>query len=292
MRHLWGFFGLSVFLHTVTFISFDRSHYFNFGEFFEKAKAGAFHAKKNGQGLDIQFVETPAQSAALAPKEAKRISDKDAINRDDNPVEAPPAQSPSAEQQGPTDQLAQQRLSGPQHPGQAAREPSPERQVHQATMSELSTPDLERINSPSEFSEAKPAIAATPVGDKITTQEMSRQKSPGAGVFGTTSFEATGSGMGAYMKNLKEKIWLAWFPYLAFKYPMDPQGADAVISFTLNKKGDVVIVRVVEKYGSDLFADFCMEAVQRAGNFGPVPEDILALVGKDEVEIKFGFHYR
>ena len=53
--------------------------------------------------------------------------------------------------------------------------------------------------------------------------------------------------MGVYMKNLKEKIWLSWFPYLAFKYPMDFKSADAVISFTLNQKGEVTIKAMTEQ---------------------------------------------
>jgi outer membrane biosynthesis protein TonB len=128
--------------------------------------------------------------------------------------------------------------------------------------------------------------------DKITTQEMSRAQSHGAALFGVTSFEATGSGMGEYMKNLKEKIWLAWFPYLAFHYPQDTRGADAVVSITLDAQGKVKILRLIENEGSPVFATYCLEAIQRAGTFGPLPEEILILTGKDEFEIKFGFHYR
>ena len=42
------------------------------------------------------------------------------------------------------------------------------------------------------------------------------------------------------------------------------------------------------KVPSPLFASYCMEAVQRASGFGPVPREILELIGKDELEIKFG----
>ena len=128
--------------------------------------------------------------------------------------------------------------------------------------------------------------------DKITTQESGKMKSAGAQLQGMTSFEATGSGMGEYMKNMKERIWLAWFPYLAYKYPMDARGADTVLSVVLSAKGEVKIVRLLESDGNELFSAFCMEAVQRAGGFGPLPQEILALLGKEELEIKFGFHYR
>src|SRR6185295_4551867 len=98
--------------------------------------------------------------------------------------------------------------------------------------------------------------------DRITTQEMSRNRSHGAQLYGVTSFEATGSGMGVYIKNMKEKIWLAWFPYLAVHYPKDFKSADVLVSFMLNAKGEVRIVRILESKGSPLFSAFCMEAVQ------------------------------
>lgn len=128
--------------------------------------------------------------------------------------------------------------------------------------------------------------------DKIITQEMSRSSSRGGRFMGMTSFEATGSGMGVYMKNLKERVWLAWFPYLIAKYPLDYRTADVVLSITLSAKGEVKNVQVLESQGSPLFAAFCVEAIQKASGFGPLPKEILALVGKDELEIKFGFHYR
>ena len=30
----------------------------------------------------------------------------------------------------------------------------------------------------------------------------------------------------------------------------------------------------------------------RASDFGPLPKEVLAIVGKDELEIRFAFHYR
>ena len=101
-----------------------------------------------------------------------------------------------------------------------------------------------------------------------------------------------GSDMGIYMKNVKERIWLAWFPYLSFQYPNDFQAADAVISFTLDAKGEVKSVKVLDSYGSLLFTTFCTQVVQRASGFGPVPKEILALLGREDLEIRFAFHYR
>ncbi|MEI8344883.1 MAG: hypothetical protein WCG06_02305 [Candidatus Omnitrophota bacterium] len=141
-----------------------------------------------------------------------------------------------------------------------------------------------------------PQEASKPQGltgqDKISTQLMARTRSFGALLEGMTSFEASGTQMGAYMKNVKERVWLSWFPYLAFQYPQDYRSADAVIGFTLDRKGNVKSVQILENYGSPLFAAFCVDAVQKASGFGPVPDEILALTGQDQIDIRFGFHYR
>jgi outer membrane biosynthesis protein TonB len=136
-----------------------------------------------------------------------------------------------------------------------------------------------------------PAVKERSGLDRIDAPAVSRSRSNGAQIYGTTSFEASGSDMGMYIRNMKEKIWLAWFPYLAFHYPRDFKAADAMIEFRLNAQGELKMVRVAEMGGSPLFAAFCMEAIQRAAPFGPLPAEAIGLMGKDELEAKFGFHY-
>lgn len=143
-----------------------------------------------------------------------------------------------------------------------------------------------------------PTVAARPIPalpsgrDNITTPPSSRKLSAGARMEGQVSFEATGSGMGAYMKNLKEKIWMEWFPYLALQYPLDFKTADAVIAFTIDPEGNLKSVKVLENDGSPVFAQYCAGAVRNIKNFGKIPPEIMALLDKEELEIKFAFHYR
>ncbi len=260
--------------------------------------------KQKDRKNQLEFVAAPSKALPRLPEESSKISDRDALNHDSQEDKSGLNGTPNIQAQGVADQLVQQRGVVPQ-PSTPKSEPSEERKAAppasppEKTAEGLNEPRKEsQQEEPEKESQAKPLVNPSPGvqsltgSDKITTQEMTKSKSKGAELFGVTSFEATGSGMGAYMKNLKEKIWLSWFPYLAFKYPMDFKSADAVISFTLNQKGEVKIVRVIESQGSPLFASFCMEAIQRASGFGEVPEEMLALMGKDEIEIKFGFHYR
>ena len=239
------------------------------------------HAKEEEKYFE--YVESPKTPASEKPNpESPRVSDHDALNQDLVSDKSQAERSPAAQMLGPSDQLAQKQTSVRQE-AQPAVQPKPASQ---------DSAESESVGDKNIVREAVMKEVETPDTDKITTQEMSRRKSHAAELFGVTSFEATGSGMGEYMKRLKEKIWLVWFPYLTFQYPQDFRGADAILSITLDAKGDVKIVQVIEQSGSPVFASYCVEALQRASNFGPVPKEILALIGKDVLELKFGFHYR
>ncbi len=301
-------FAVSLALHSSALFSIDRM--WSKQEKILETKREVLSRKE--EPVQFEFVEAPPKTQPKKPEVTKKVSDRDALNQDLTKDKTAAEVSPHLEAQGPSDQLAQVQGARPQ-PQSLPVQPSPsqdeikpeekkiERQedvVKQVAMMDVESPDTEIIKAYQE--KRKPQDASSAVNplpgltgqDKITTQAMARAQSRGAALFGATSFEATGSGMGEYMKNLKEKIWLAWFPYLAFQYPQDFRGADAVISFTLNAKGEVKIVRILESEGSPLFSAFCVESIQRAGNFGPVPQELLALLGKDELEIRFGFHYR
>jgi hypothetical protein len=260
-------------------------------------------AQKNKQGeLQFEFVEAPAGAKVPKPEKAKKISNRDTANQDQTFEKTKAQESPKTKSAGPADQLEQIRGEGGKpvvaKPAQQASEEKIAQPAQEAksedkpgTEDDMMMPPQKESPKMSATPEEIPAPVEAPQ-DKITTHEMSKSASSGAKLYGLTSFEATGSGMGEYMKSMKEKIWLAWFPYIAFKYPQDFVGASAVISFTLNKTGEVKLIKIVEMKGTPLFATFCMEAIQRAGNFGKLSDEILALIGKDDLEIRFGFHYR
>lgn len=267
--------------------------------------------------LEFEFIEAPKKTHPKAPKKSvKKISDRDALNQDLTKNKSKAEELPAIKNVELADQLAQRQFQPPKSPALESEpqpavkksESAPEKEIDhtekkpeseemlnakppEETLTPRAAAEIPENILPKPQSEAQPPIQGLTGQDKITTQEMARHKSSGAKLDGLTSFEATGSGMGVYMKNLKEKIWLAWYPYLAFKYPQDYRGASALVSILLDKKGDVKIVRVLEERGSPVFAAFCMESIQRASGFGALPEEILALVGKDELELKFRFRY-
>lgn len=272
-------------------------------------------AQKAGEEvLGFEFIEAPPKVYPRAPRRTRKVSDRDALNQDRAQNAAARAESRPQASVGPADQLAQKRGEGtvaapqvnPVPRQETARGhaepavPAPvEDGIHtveprneEPRAEDAVTLKESRASQVSPQSPAQSAQNGDPGADKIIQREMSRRASAGAWLYGATSFEATGSGMGEYMKRLKERIWGAWFPYIAFRYPQDFRGADAVLSMTIDRTGRVRIVKIVQSQGSPVFAQFCIEAVQRAGDFGPLPEEILALLGKEELEINFAFHYR
>ena len=290
---------VSLLVHGSILFSLDRTVWLDQTKLLQVQKK-ALNQKEDK--IQFEFVEAPKKVHAEKPEHAAKISDRDALNQDLLQNKSDAHSAPHIKTQGLADQLAQRR-GGPSQTMMPKVEPrirqtADSRQQTTEKSNQFAVVSSQEKKTAEANQEAKPQVEPRPEiqnlagRDKITTQEASKAKSAGAPLFGVTSFEATGSGMGAYMKNLKERIWLAWFPYLAFQYPRDFRSADAVISFTLNARGEVKIVKVVESQGSPLFASFCVDAVQRASGFGEVPQEMLALMGKDEIEIRFGFHYR
>ncbi len=269
--------------------------------------------------IQFEFVEAPAKPAPRKPEKTGKISSRDSAAQDmaQKKENAASELIPQIESKGPADQLEQHRFEPTQAPA-AESKPSLEQPVpvsqtkeEQAGEEEKKQPGLTEKTEIADLPKAEAKIAdsaktpsvlspsslpqaphaGTAGIDRINTQAVSRSASHGAQLNGITSFEATGSGMGQYMKNMKDKIWFAWFPYLAFHFPKDFRSADAVVQFTLNKAGEVKMVKVVDAQGSPVFAAFCVEALQHAGSFGPLPNEILDLIGRDELEVKFAFHF-
>lgn len=300
MNRTLGLAAASVVFHVVILFSVDRAVTINQEELSKEAQKTL---RKNSEGVSFEFVEAPPKIYPQKPADTKKISDRDALNQDLTPDKSKSTGVPATLAPGPSDQLAQKRVS----PSQVVEarpkvDPKPQQVKEVTPKPPLSTISEESkiVEVKKDTEESKPKAAVEPQApaqgltgqDKITTQETGKVKSQGAVLLGTTSFEATGSGMGEYMKNLKEKIWLAWFPHLAFHFPQDFDGADAVVSMTLNAKGEVKILKIVQSEGSEIFAAYCLDSIQRASGFGSLPQELLAITGKEELEIRFGFHYR
>ena len=281
-------------------VQYDRAH---------RVEQQRLAAKRGADALDFEFVEAPPVAHAQRPRQTRRIADRDSLNQDRTGAGKSPQDAPQAKTPGLAAQLMQLQgkpfsVPSPASSPSPASPPAPQDQTPQEKKTEPGMTDETRLVRAADLAPAQPpskpspALQPNPAAqqgmggvDRITASEMSRTRSHGAQLYGVTSFEATGSGMGVYIRNMKEKIWLSWFPYLVVHYPKDFKSADALMSFTLDVQGNIKTVKILEQKGSPLFAAFCAESIQRVGSFGPLPREILDLTGKDELEIKFAFHY-
>ena len=285
----------SVALNSLAAVSFDRAFLYEGRKLEILNKQKLLQAERDR--LPFEFIESPPDPHLQKPKKAQKISNRDSVNKDQKQDKSEKNGAPQIDKLGPTDQLAQNKAK-PAQKSITARKQRREAIKSRGTdgvgvpRSEKSVMDQKKQASSFAKASERQGTNEPASQDKITTQAMTKAKSRGASLSGATSYDAMGSDMGIYMKNVKERIWMAWFPYLSFQFPRDFQAADAVISFTLDAKGEVKMVKVLDSYGSTLFTTFCAEAIQRASGFGAVPKEILALLGKDELEIRFAFHYR
>jgi outer membrane biosynthesis protein TonB len=309
-----GLLGASLVIHGALFVPLRPVLIPAQNEMIRFEKAAELRQKER---LSLEFVEAPSKAKPQKPrKPTRKISDRDAVNQDLIKNKPATDSTPRVKTPGVSDQLAQNQGSAVQ-PASVLSKPAPaikpvvaepeEKPLaeKQAAPGEdiLSRPapaenrPEEAKTEPRKEAEAKPEsmpqppIQGAPGMDRIIAQETAKTKSGGAQMYGFTSFAATGSGMGVYMKSLKEKIWFKWYPYLAFNYPQDYRGADAIVRVLLDKKGEVKEIGVLESRGSELFAAFCMDAIKKASGFGALPEEILALLGKEDLELKFRFRY-
>lgn len=310
---------LSVLIHGATIAGAEGVFRFHGMPLETKALRAAKEKREAERPIQFQFIEAPKQITPEKPKDSGKIAARDSVSRDVSTEKDPASLTPSVKKTGVVDQLAQRRgapAAAPVPPSAPAEakplsKPSQESAETQKPVAEAigqgqvsiplePKPAMQEAaqNTPeSQPQKASPAhkpkteVQGLTGHDRIDTEELTKLKAK-ARFTGITSFEATGSGMGEYMQNLKERIWLAWFPYLSFKYPTDFKTADAVLSLTVDKDGHLKIVKLVDQSGSALFATFCVESVQRAAPFGKLPEEILAILGKEELELFFAFHYR
>lgn len=317
---------LSIAINGAVLYGFDRAAYFSAAQTLKHEKRLAL--EKQRSELSFEFVEAPPKTRPEKPRKTKKISDRDALAQDQAAERANAGNSPAIPTLGVADQLYQH-IGSKQSPASPKaelatteemkdkpenRDKEPEKKKSEKTSLDAfvkapmetaapekegdtikvieEQPPQEKRPRQSPKSEPKPPVKGIAGQARINTAEMAKHASVSAKFFGVTSFETTGSGMGEYMKGVKEKVWLAWFPYLSYKYPQDYRHADVVVSIRLDPNGDVKSLTVLDYEGDPLFADYCMNALQRANNFGKLPDEIVALLKDGELEIRFGFHYR
>ncbi len=101
-----------------------------------------------------------------------------------------------------------------------------------------------------------------------------------------------------YFRRMKDKIASNWFPPMVANSVFGGYAPGAVrimaipsqevkLYFVMNRKGDVLNVRIIESLGNVSLDSSCLDAIRLSKNFGKVPEDITG----EMIVIPFIFGY-
>jgi len=109
--------------------------------------------------------------------------------------------------------------------------------------------------------------------------------------FGDVTFNARKHELGAYIRTLKHRIWLKWFPMVEFKYNSLAITSKTAVGFKVQPDGSLGDIQIVEHRGDEYLKAIATSAVSEAAPFDPLPEGFESLDGEDTLDIVFTFHY-
>lgn len=119
----------------------------------------------------------------------------------------------------------------------------------------------------------------------------SRARKPGGvEAEGFANFEAKQHELAPYLKTIREKVEREWRAALQMRYT-GTTPTKAVLQCTINPKGEVVNVEIVEPGSSVSYGPLCKDAIQRAGPFGPFPFEVPAIYQNQNLEIRWTFSF-
>jgi outer membrane biosynthesis protein TonB len=116
------------------------------------------------------------------------------------------------------------------------------------------------------------------------------RKRGGVEAEGFANFEAKQHELAPYLKTIREKVERAWRSALQVRYT-GTTPTKAVIACTINPKGDVVKVEIVDGGESVSYGPLCKDAIQSAGPFGPFPFEVPEIYQNENLEIRWTFSF-
>lgn len=247
--------------------------------------------------VPIEFVDSPQTPAPPAPGETippRMISDKTTGARDQAPADRPVTGKPRLEgkRQGhslPKPLSAPASRAAVQKP-QAAPTPSPEKPL---PPSRVKHADGIAVMSPSPSKPTVPkevTVDLTMRRSDVMGTAASRSDSDKALSAGTPSFAATGSDLGRYIKEMKEKIWIQWFPFVAMTYHQNIS-TEIVVHYRIMPDGQLQDLVAHRVEGDAFLAEHTLAAIRKAAPFGPLPLEALEQSPDRSLRVVFTFYY-
>jgi hypothetical protein len=108
---------------------------------------------------------------------------------------------------------------------------------------------------------------------------------------GAVSYDAKWSNYGAYLHKMLEAIQYEWDRILIESQTYPPAGSWVTVKFTIDKKGKITDIGVLESTSSEQGKQSCPSAITMAAPYGDWSDDMIKMLGESQ-DITINFYYQ
>ena len=116
-------------------------------------------------------------------------------------------------------------------------------------------------------------------------------RTSGVANVGVIGRDARWSEYGEYINELEEIVQMQWYKILEDSHVSPPHGSHVVITFKINSKGDIDIVKVEDADAGKQGVFSCQSAIQSPAPYRKWTDQMIAILG-DEQQLTFAFYYQ
>lgn len=104
---------------------------------------------------------------------------------------------------------------------------------------------------------------------------------------GKAALNAVGTPLGRYQKQMYDAVGARWYHHTAQKRDLISIGTTR-LTFSIDRSGHVINLRVAENTANEAFATVCLQAVQEL-KMPPIPEDIASTLPPEGLQEELTF---
>lgn len=153
------------------------------------------------------------------------------------------------------------------------------------------TPPEEAAPSPSPPPQVASSAAPRPKPDTAASNyQAQKQETRMAGSIsnrGRSSLNAVGTPLGRYQKQMYDAVGARWYHHTAQKRDLISIGTTR-LTFSIDRSGRVINLRVAENTANEAFATVCLQAVQEL-KMPPIPEDVASTLPPEGLQEELTF---
>jgi len=155
----------------------------------------------------------------------------------------------------------------------------------------LSAPEEVEPSPPPEIaSSAAPPVPRPKPDSAASNYQAQKQETRIAGSIsnrGPSSVNTVGTPLGRYQKQMYDSVGARWYQHTAQKRDLISIGTTR-LTFTIDRSGRVINLRVAENTANEAFASVCLQSVQEL-KMPPIPEDVASTLPPDGLQEELTF---